>query len=168
MKIIFLDIDGVLNTLLTGDYLADGFQFDHTNWGGQQCLALRKIIDQTNAKVVISSTWRKHIDLGFHETERWNHEFASAGIPAVCIGVTGNARNNFRGREVRDWLSEHPEVTEYVILDDESDFYPDQPRVRVNSETGLSDRDMAFAVALLSGEPHTPLWCKTELNPPVD
>jgi len=52
MKVIFLDIDGVLNVIPQG----------HDKYGGifhpEFVENLRTIIEATDAKIVISSTWR--------------------------------------------------------------------------------------------------------------
>jgi predicted mannosyl-3-phosphoglycerate phosphatase (HAD superfamily) len=51
MKIIFLDIDGVLNNYNT---LGEGL-----NWESNAVKILKRIIKETGAKVVLSSTWRR-------------------------------------------------------------------------------------------------------------
>ena len=59
MKIIFLDIDGVLNSRA----------YDRKrNWNEQTDIdetrlpLIKEIVDATNAKIVLSSTWREHWD----------------------------------------------------------------------------------------------------------
>jgi hypothetical protein len=53
-------------------------------------------------------------------------------------GITPTLGNT-RGDEIREWLRKNPEVTKYAILDDDSDFYPDQPLFKTTFETGLTD-----------------------------
>lgn len=54
LRIIFLDIDGVLNDRKTRSQSPDGFTFVDT----PKIRRLKRIIDTTDAKVVLSSDWR--------------------------------------------------------------------------------------------------------------
>ncbi len=54
IKVIFLDVDGVLNSSKTTRRTIDGYTFV----GSRQLKNLRQIIDTTGAKVVLSSDWR--------------------------------------------------------------------------------------------------------------
>jgi len=59
-------------------------------------------------------------------------------LPGEIIGITPILRSyrtdddiSFkdraeRGREIKDYLSQHPEITDYVIIDDDDDFLPEQ------------------------------------------
>lgn len=47
--------------------------------------------------------------------------------------------SGIRGDEVNAWLAKHPEVEKYAILDDDSDFYPDQPLFKTSFTGGLTD-----------------------------
>jgi hypothetical protein len=164
MKVIFLDIDGVLNNVTdTEAGNGDPFALDHKNWNFFSKLALTEIVKKTGAKVVISSSWRKMAP----DVSWWNEQFALGGIEAECIDITGSSRNGFRGREVRDWLKTNP-VESYVILDDESDFYRDQPRVWVDMNHGLRPWHVEQVVNLLNNGNFTPLYCMEERNPPAD
>ena len=60
------------------------------------------------------------------------------GVPKFARGHWWS-NHEMRGDEINAWLSEHPEVTKYAILDDESDFYDDQPLFQTTFETGLTD-----------------------------
>lgn len=164
MKIIFLDIDGVLNNI-TDDQEGNGdpFALDHQNWSSLSKAALNEIVKQTGAKVVISSSWRKmQPDIGW-----WNEQFAIGGIVADCISVTPGSENGFRGREIRQWLKDR-DIETYVILDDESDFYSDQPRIHVDMFHGLLMHHVPQAISLLNGDKFAPIYCMEERNPPHD
>lgn len=130
MKVIFLDIDGVVNTLKIYKtpprrlkrYLIykDNFYFDMPNKGRVSNLDaitwLELICRQHNASIVISSTWR--IDFqGVIDALR------NAGLSKdiQIIGRTGAVRNS-RGEEIQEYLDKHPEITEYIIIDDDSDM----------------------------------------------
>jgi hypothetical protein len=69
------------------------------------------------------------------------------------VGVTGCSHNGFRGREIWAYVFEN-EIEDYVILDDDRDFYPNQPFVHVNMDVGLTLADAELAIAFLrDGEP---------------
>jgi len=60
--------------------------------------------------------------------------------------------DNRRGREIALWLSRHPQITRFAIVDDEDDMLPKQRShfVRTNFKTGLLDRHIARLAAILS------------------
>ena len=124
MKVLFLDIDGVVNRAGTRQRYR-GFM------GIDPCLAsmVGKIILDTGAAVVLTSTWR-HFQGGREEVDR--HVYKT-------FDVTPIADTGFRGEEVKMWLDGHPEVTRYAIVDDDSDFYADQPLFKTNWQTGITD-----------------------------
>ena len=162
MKIIFLDIDGVLNNYSS---MAEGTwvqALDHTNWDRKSLDALQSIVDATQAWVVISSSWRKIKP----SVVWWNEQFKAAGLNLNCIDITGGSSNGFRGREVAEWC-DSVEPLDFVILDDDSDFYPEQPRVWVNGQFGLTQEHATRAIELLNGAEMTPIRCMEEINPPV-
>lgn len=115
MKIIFLDIDGVLNLVPQGrdEYGA----IFHTHF----VTNLEKIISETGADIVISSTWRMGNGLDGMQ-KMWQKR----GLPGTVIGVTP-IMNTIRGEEIAEYLRENP-VDNYVILDDDSDMLFEQKR----------------------------------------
>ena len=136
MKTIFLDIDGVLNV----DY-ADRDQFGHI-FRDEYVQNLKEVIEKTGAKIVISSTWK---DKGI---ERMLDLWKERNLPGEIIDVTPDCvdvceSTNIvyydqvkRGHEIKLWLDRHPEVTQYVILDDIQDFLDEQQDYFINCSTG--------------------------------
>jgi len=130
-KIIFLDIDGVLNTredlknnVLINDKLVE---------------KLKEAIKETEAKIVISSSWGEKVIC----------ELVSRGIsPDDIIGVTPRNKR-FRGEQIKDWLDEH-DYKNYIVIDDEPfdicgeycDAIPIHKVIKINPETGLTDEDV--------------------------
>lgn len=59
-----------------------------------------------------------------------------------------------RGAEIDGWLKEHPEVTNYVIIDDRTDFTDKQKDhfVYVNPMYGLTDTHVIQAINILQNE----------------
>lgn len=124
MKVIFLDIDGVLNVYCQSrdKYGCNFHQHFIDN--------LKEIIDTTNAKIVISSSWR--MDGINTMKDMWSFR----KLPGTIIDVTPNLHYKIstsgvdidycRGDEIQAWLDKHTDVTNYVILDDDSDMLDSQ------------------------------------------
>lgn len=164
MKIIFLDIDGVLNVIGQGhDEYGQTF---HPHLVDN----LKRIIDETGAKIVISSTWR-HSGLTAMQ-EMWKHR----GLPGEVIDVTPMMRNSDtnmivffndrrsqdplpriysysipRGCEIEYWmknesfLNGREAITDYVILDDDTDMLLNQFKHFVQCSGNLDDEDCVDA-----------------------
>lgn len=89
--------------------------------------ALIDLMNEVDAYIVVSSTWR----------------FTMGDAIRDFIGRSGRLHNEwrtvqlasgFRGDEVQAWLSDHPEVTQYAIVDDDSDFTEEQKRRLVQTK----------------------------------
>ena len=120
MKVIFLDIDGVIATPTSVrlNYLLG--RGPDTQWYDAVALGyVGRLVRETDAQVVLSSNWRA--DLGspdpFMEAIMDNlfAQLADAGAPVsdttpVCLG-------HDRSVEVGAWLDAHP-CEAYVIFDD--------------------------------------------------
>jgi hypothetical protein len=116
MKVIFLDIDGVLNVIPQG----------HDKWGAifhtHLVDNLKHIINITGAKIVITSTWRTGNGLP-GMIEMWKER----DLPGEVVGITPNFMVHFnttlcRGLEIDAYLKSHTDITNYVIIDDDSDM----------------------------------------------
>lgn len=123
MKIIFLDIDGVMNVIPQG----------HDRYGGRFhphfIDNLAKIIIETKAKIVISSSW-KHSGLQ-NMKDMWKSRIYPGDVIDITPNFNGNKNLSFkdryeRGTEIKMWLDKHPDITDYVIIDDDSDMLPEQ------------------------------------------
>ena len=141
MKVIFFDIDGVLNCSTT-IRKSCGFDFVDT----RKVLRLREIVERTGADLVMSSSWR----YGFKPDAFWYEREGVAQLEAEfhrlrCpkwVDVTPWLSGAKRQKEIFAWLAVHPEVDNFVILDDvgeELTFYKDHlvltdPKVGLNKE----------------------------------
>ncbi len=138
MKVIFLDIDGVLNVIPQG----------HDAYGGifhpEFVDNLERIINETDAKIVISSSWR-HSGLQ-KMLEMWNFR----NLPGEVIGVTPDLyrfldfegqRTMVRGDEIQATIDRHPEITNYVILDDDTDMLSGQMGNFVQTSNNINHPD---------------------------
>lgn len=115
-KIIFVDVDGVLNTVFT-TRTTHGYTFVDT----RKVLRLRDIVERTGAQLVLSSTWRI-VDMPIHRLtyEALADEFRRVRCP-VWVDSTPELRGAKRWQEINAWLMLHPEVDEFIILDDWGD-----------------------------------------------
>ena len=115
-KVIFLDFDGVLNSerYLEESY-SRGVALDPT-----RLALLRELVYATDSRIVLTTSWREHWSIvGFlcddvgNEISRLFHD---AGM-YIDDKTPGRLRNRYE--EIAAWLQEHPEVKQYVVLDDE-------------------------------------------------
>jgi HAD domain in Swiss Army Knife RNA repair proteins len=137
MKVIFLDIDGVLNCDKTPNPRKFPYIVD------KKLLArLRKLLDRTGAKVVLSSTWRCD-PIGLLAAKHW-------GVP--FIDVCPDRPRSPRCHEILSWLADHPKVTRYVVIDDEDDELDDLPLFQPSSKTGMTNEISKGAERYLNGE----------------
>jgi len=111
MKILFLDIDGVVNNATTAQRHRGFIGIDP-----YMALLVDRIIQATSCKVVLSSTWRMMAD-SREEVRKMVCAFSD---------VTPVLHGEIRGFEIQAWLQKHPETTRYAILDDNADMLPDQ------------------------------------------
>jgi hypothetical protein len=119
MKVIFLDFDGVLNSEASFRYETRRKLNDvgHT-LSAVACSNLQYILDQdADVKLVISSTWRK-----LHTLQELSNILGSYVINgARIVGKTPVMFSGDRAHEITMWLEDNPNVTKYVILDDDYD-----------------------------------------------
>ena len=159
MKIIFLDIDGVLCT--TRAHIAQGEKKKewHMTALDREGVGLLNAIhgyDPDNTRYVLSSTWRKQYSKEYMEnhlkdfgwTGQFHDDWKTNEIPRRMLQPQG-----FRGAEVADWL-ERNEHSAYVIFDDGKDFLPNQMGNFVNTDHdyGISLGDYEKAMQILHGK----------------
>jgi hypothetical protein len=142
-KILFLDIDGVLNSAAVLERQRRGDAIDR-----DMVERVNRIIDATGCKVVISSTWRLLHPLGELKALLRLH-----GMRDVVIDKTPDLdrTHNNRGDEIQAWLKQNPSVEKFVILDDDSDMSDVIGHlVQTSFKTGLQDQHVDRAIANLS------------------
>ena len=72
------------------------------------------------------------------------------GIP--FIDVIPDLPHEPRRKEILQWLQEHPEVTRYIVIDDEDDDLDGLPLFQPSSRTGLTEEIVAGAAEYLNGK----------------
>jgi hypothetical protein len=149
MKIIFLDIDGVFNNAndpmnaqrpFTALELSKEIDKDRVS-------LLNRIIEETGAKVVISSSWRMSVDL-----DMIIETFKLQGFKGEIIDHTPIKLSYVdRGQEINWWLEDN-EVDSFAVIDDInfSGFcrYEDK-LVLVSDDNGMTEEDANKVIDIL-------------------
>ena len=167
IRVIFLDIDGVLNsfaedrrkTIKENGMTNRGYVTFAEMWCPEEVPSknLMKIANSfPNTEVVISSVWRFQCD----SCHIWECLLFAAGGRTAPISVHFNActprsvGDKPRGYDIQQWLDKHGEnVESFVILDDDYDLEPYMSRaVIVDGEVGLTEADVDKAIDILERE----------------
>lgn len=133
-KIIFLDIDGVLFI----------YQKSRLAWSKMAIEQLNRILDSTDARLVISSTWR----LKYETLSELKDFLTEEGINTeMVIGRTPSLPGKARGLEIDKFLkTTQLNVSRFVIIDDGADMDPHYSHLfRTKFEEGLT-KDIADAI----------------------
>ncbi len=143
MKTIFLDFDGVITIP------------PRWNMDLSKIQIIKNIVDATGAKIIVSSSWRRN---SIEETKiaicnriknapelmRWFVE--------NLYDVTGIGAN--RGKEINQYLLNHKDITNYIIIDDDSDMLPEQlfHFIQTDWGTGITTHEEELAIKILNNE----------------
>lgn len=134
MKIIFLDIDGVLNNDYTflNKKILDDICID---------LLYNAIKDIPDLKLVLSSSWRSGggIERFCEHLKRLRcYKSFSPLLPFFHEDYCTPKLWKKRGHEVKLWLADHKDqVDKYLCIDDDGDFLKDQPLLQTDNRIGL-------------------------------
>lgn len=134
-RYVFLDMDGVLSTTKSlrqysknfHENFKDGDVYDGRLTVCTQSLnRFKDFLGETGAKVVLSSSWRLS-EPGFAE---------ASGLGFEIVDSTCSFRHGFRGMEVEHFLMTHHrrKLVQFVIIDDESDFFDHQRKFHVHTD----------------------------------
>ena len=167
MRVIFLDIDGVLNS---EDY-AKRYHKEHLREKGYHIFVdpdavelVKELCEETNCKIIISSSWRGFTlkdtiaDLnGYRDLQP---------LTKYIIGVTPRSAERHRGKEIEMLLNNWERcvdrslihssyrdrgLIEYAIVDDDSDILPTQKGhfVQTDWSTGITKEDIDWIKEVL-------------------
>jgi hypothetical protein len=177
MKIIFLDIDGVLNHHIFYKKRYDEKQHEKTIkkendkltkesevdfYAGmidpESVIILNELIEETGAKIVISSTWRLGKDIETLQMILDKHGFIGEIIDKTPRGC-GCCK---RGNEIYEWISANTKILgaasyefkSYVILDDDSDMllWQREHFINIDQHVGITPTNVYKAKRILNGE----------------
>lgn len=169
MKLVFCDIDGVLNSF---EAHIDP-NMPHETWNPETMAAfgielevfkeyvdrVNRIVEETGARIVLSSSWRVGYLADYADVIIYLH---NSGLKGFIVGRTpwldedGEAYHT-RGEEINGWFENHPneEIESFVVLDDNElgKFCPFEDNfVRTNHKIGIQDEDVEKAIKILKQE----------------
>ena len=165
MNAIFLDIDGVLNSNINSkSHCGDFAGIDK-----DKVTRLAKIVRETNSIIILISSWKN----GWQPNRKYKvDEYNIYNIPysnyhakyldnhlrkkgnLIITDKTKERNPEMRGTGIRNFLSEHPDIKNWVVLDDEI-FYDYREQniiphlIKINPEYGLTDNDAETAIKML-------------------
>ena len=165
MKVIFLDIDGVLVTrkslqhdhdTITQPWAISGARRTHlalSSFDPEAVKNLNWLIEASGAGLVISSVWRIYRTVG-----QLREIFAEEGVEGDVLGATMILRDDDRteyprGSEIQWWLHSNPGVEGFCILDDDSydiaPLFPDR-LVKLDTKIGLTRESAELAFSIIN------------------
>jgi hypothetical protein len=157
MKVIFLDIDGVMITRNSVKYqYLHHPEDENIRFSRRAVKNLNFLINETGAKIVISSTWRL-----LYTIEELDGKFKEQGIKGEIISATSIAQfsteeDTPRGQKIAEWLALNPGTQSYVIIDDDAktdciQFHPDNCVETSYKDGFASEEKLKEALQILAG-----------------
>ena len=161
-KVIFLDVDGVLNSIKT--------LYEDISLEDDLILNLKELVDKTEAKIILSSSWRLSTEAVATLMDKLD-KFGLVISGMTCDGVDLDWLEKYefdgtkkyldtkfdynenkqikitygRGAEIFKWLHDHDGCT-YIILDDEIEdikpYFNEPVIVKTSYKTGLTKEDV--------------------------
>ncbi len=148
MKVVFLDIDGVMNCW---DYILSlkSGRFDEP--GNQMSPAavarLNQITDATGAVIVVSSVWR--ILPTFEQLQRILKAYKITGEVIDATPENVASGEGSREKEILAWLDDN-KADQFVIIDDEHMYKLKEHHVQTTMQSGLLDVHVGQAIEILN------------------
>lgn len=177
MNVLFIDIDGVLNTCspLSANEVWKNAERTELNIDEDKVCLIAQIVQSAEIKLVMHSGWRFFYDDLMNpmtqEAEELRRMFCRNGV--IISGRTPDysteeIRQNrkfslVKAREIRAWLAQHPECENFLILDDmdlhDTDLMKHQ--IQTDPALGLTECDVERAIMYLSkGNEQINPYCK--------
>lgn len=156
MKLLFLDIDGVLNSEEYAIWCTENDEGkEYIKNGGdifidkKAVFRIKELCEKYNVRLVISSSWRTFtVEATKHEFERYKDLKC---LNKYIVGITPNYINLDdipRGKEIDDFLTivldKSAQTYNYCIIDDDKDMLDKQMKnfVHIDNYTGITDNDI--------------------------
>lgn len=161
-NVIFLDIDGVLNSNFWNDShqkeISDGTLIDT-----EKIQLLAKLVKNTNAKIILHSGWKFWFDSNLeptrNESENLSKLLQQEGL--VIDGMTPDFSTEeirkskkfslVKASEIMAWLAEHKEIDKWIVIDD-LDLHNSEVeahQIKTDSSIGLTIVDIQKAEKIL-------------------
>lgn len=161
-NVIFLDIDGVLNSNFWNDShqkeISDGKLIDI-----EKIRLLAKLVKNTNAKIILHSGWKFWFDSNLQptrkESENLSRLLQQEGL--IIDGMTPDFSTEeirkskkfslVKASEILVWLTKHKEIDNWLVIDDLDLHNPEieSHQIKTDSSIGLTIEDIQKAEKLL-------------------
>ena len=169
-KVIFLDVDGVLNSSRT--------LYEDISLEDDLISNLKELVDKTDAKIILSSSWRLSTEAVATLIDKLDKfGLAISGMTYDGVDLDWLEKYEFdvtkkyldtkfdydenrqikithdRGAEIFKWLHDHDDCA-YVILDDEIEdikpYFSESVIVKTSYKAGLTKEDVKKAIQILN------------------
>ncbi|MGZ5970954.1 MAG: HAD domain-containing protein [Polyangiales bacterium] len=153
MRVLFLDIDGVLNTrsyVQSAGWAAPlGSDRDLQIIDPAAVGLLNLVVEETGALVVISSSWRIT-----YELPQLDSMLKQRGFDGRVLGATPQLPGRRRCMEIGEWLADNRRVDAFAIVDDDEDAGVEHARnfVQTSFEEGLTRDHVETLVRILQSK----------------
>ena len=140
-KVLFLDVDGVLNSAawFAQNPAATGLE----SLDPVAIARVKRVLKTTSAQVVLSSTWRF--------VPNFVKALLHMNVP--MLSITPRIDSNHRGEEIHAWLQSHTAIDRFAIIDDDDDagdgFDLAPHFVQTHWNTGMTEAHEHALIALL-------------------
>lgn len=155
MKVIFLDIDGVLNTNTTKKSYKKLRGVEKSLLG-----RMRHIVARTQAKIILTSAWGIHFDDQMIPVDDYgNYLYRKFWERSIWMHGKLNSANECRGKAIRKYLTANKgKISDWIVIDDTefADYDEEMKRkhlVLVDGNSGLTERATMEAIKLLGCHP---------------
>lgn len=169
MKIVFLDIDGVLNSTFSKACFYDP-EHQNTVLGidSPRVRFLNTIVKASGAKIVLVSDWKEGFEIGAYKQTKKHAQYLSNKLRKYNLKIYDKTYTDIkitqRGVNIIRWLEKHPEVDNYIILDDSFFKYENfgdpainQHFIKTESDTGLTEEYIPYAIEMIHGRLKGPI-----------
>lgn len=148
MNVIFLDFDGVLNSRkYCLSQVKGGVAIDPA-----KMVLLKQLVDATGAQIVLSTSWREHWQKDDSTGREIDRIFRTYGLRILDkTPMLGAGRE----QEIKTWLDDHPEVMNFVVLDDAflgAEYLKGHFVKTSYYVSGLNEADVQKAIGILIGK----------------
>lgn len=162
MKVIFLDIDGCVRLPVKGAH-----PMREAEMSQDAMHLLANVCNMTGSQIVVSSDWRNSMLSNKDEVQFMLHPHLSDKMHEDW----GTPVRGWRWQEILAWLKQHPEVTEYAVIDDMVTHFEGAPmefRQRIvlcDSKLGIREFQCKKLVLILGAEPDSMNCPCSDCNP---
>ena len=145
-KYVFLDIDGVIMTFSSPQVVNHREFMDNKNWSKNAIKNIQKLIDKTDSRVVITSTYRK-----IKTKKEIQDRFHEMGLNIQVYDFTSVTPNLKRGEDIEKYIKDN-DVKDFVIIDDQKHDFAKLFKnavVKVQTNVGFDKENLETALSIL-------------------